>query len=396
MQAIILSAGNGTRFVPLSITKPKPLFSLFGRSILEHNLTQLKGMVDEVFLIVNYKAEAIREKIGDNYQGIKINYINQEKLEGTGAAALLCKQFLKDRFLLLNGDDFYFSSDIKNLLENFPGILAKEHFNPSAFGVLEVEDNIVKGIIEKPESPESNLVNTGMYYISKEIFSYKIEKSSRGEYEFTDYLKILISREDVYLAKAENWFPASYPWDILSGFDYLFQGIKKDFKSENHLIEDNAVIKGDVLIDSGAVIKSGAYIEGPVYIGKNCVVGPNCYIRSNTSLEDGVRIGQAVEIKASVIGKNTKIQHLSYVGDSIIGENCNLGAGTIVANLRHDKNNVMTKLKDKSVDTGRKKFGTIIGDNANTGVGTIIYPGKKIWPNKNTMPGDRVEKDIED
>lgn len=395
MQAIILAAGNGTRFLPLSLTKPKPLFSLFGKSILEHNLTQLKGVVDEVFLIVNYKAEAIKSVIGNDYQGIKINYIFQDNLDGTGAAALLCKKSIKDRFLLLNGDDFYFKDDIQRLLGSFPAILVKKHDNPSAFGVVEVRGEAVRGIIEKPENPESNLVNTGMYYISKEIFSYRIEKSERGEYEFTDYLKIMIEKEEVYHQVAEHWFPASYPWDALTGFEYLFQGMKAGFGNTRYEVENNVQIRGDVLIDEGAVIKSGAYVEGPVYIGKGCIVGPNCYIRCGTALEDGVKIGQAVEISRSIIGKGTNIKHLSYVGDSIIGENCNLGAGTIVANLRHDGNNVKTKIKDKLVDTGRKKFGTIIGDGAKIGVGTIIYPGKKIWPNMNTLPGDKIQMDLD-
>ncbi|MDD4409832.1 MAG: sugar phosphate nucleotidyltransferase, partial [Candidatus Pacebacteria bacterium] len=395
MQAIILAAGNGTRFYPLSLTKPKPLFSLFGKSILEHNLEQLKGIVDEVFLIVNYKAEQIKEVLGNDYQGIKINYIFQESLDGTGSAALLCKKFIKDRFLLLNGDDFYFSDDIKCLLASFPSVLVKKHDNPSSFGVINIEGNLIKDIVEKPKKPTSDLVNTGMYYVSKEIFTYKVEKSSRGEYEFTDFLKNLINREEVYYYIANNWFPASYPWDILNSFEHLFEGIRSSFPNTKHTIESNATIKGNVLIDEGALIKGGAYIEGPVYIGKNCIIGPNCYIRSGTSLEDDVEIGQSVEINRSIVGKNTNIKHLSYVGDSIIGENCNLGAGTIVANLRHDGDNVKTKVKDTLVDTGRKKFGTIIGDGAKLGVGTIIYPGKKIWPNMKTLPGDKIQMDLD-
>jgi bifunctional UDP-N-acetylglucosamine pyrophosphorylase/glucosamine-1-phosphate N-acetyltransferase len=395
MQAIILSAGSGTRFVPLSLTKPKPLFSLFGKTILEHNLDQLKGIVSEVFLIVNYKADQIKKVLGNDYGGIKINYVFQENLDGTGSAAALCRTSIKDRFLLLNGDDFYFREDIEVLMESFPSILVKEHENPSAFGVVEVGNNTVKNLVEKPEKPASKLVNTGMYYVSKEIFTYKIEKSSRGEYEFTDYIKTMMSREDVYYSVATNWFPASYPWDVLSGFECLFQGVYKDFPNTKYTIEDNVTVRGEVMIDEGAVIKGGAYIEGPVYIGKGCVVGPNCYIRSGTSLEDGSEIGQAVEINRSIIGKDTKIKHLSYVGDSIIGERCNLGAGTIVANLRHDGNNVKTKVKDRLVDTGRKKFGTIIGDEAKLGVGTIIYPGKKIWPGMMTLPGDKIQMDLE-
>lgn len=85
---------------------------------------------------------------------------------------------------------------------------------------------------------------------------------------------------------------------------------------------------------------------------------------------------------------------MSYVGDSIIGDNCNLGAGTIVANLRHDGKTIHTLVNGRMVDTNRHKFGTIIGDNSKTGIKTIIYPGRKIYPNNTTLPGEKVTKDI--
>jgi bifunctional UDP-N-acetylglucosamine pyrophosphorylase/glucosamine-1-phosphate N-acetyltransferase len=94
-----------------------------------------------------------------------------------------------------------------------------------------------------------------------------------------------------------------------------------------------------------------------------------------------------VEIKNSIIGDNTNVAHLSYVGDSIIGSNCNLGAGTIVANLRHDGQTIKTTINNKLIDTRKRKFGTIMGDNSKTGIGTLIYPGRKIYPFKNTLPG---------
>ncbi|MDD5639810.1 MAG: sugar phosphate nucleotidyltransferase [Candidatus Pacebacteria bacterium] len=395
MQAIILTAGNGIRFMPLSSTRPKPLFSIFNQSILEHNLNQIVGIVDEVFFVVNYKSEMIKDIFGKEYKGIKINYVFQEKIEGTGSAAELCKANLRDRFLILYGDDFYFKEDIEKLVKKFPSVLVQEHKNPSSFGVIVTDGELVKEIMEKPENPVSNLVNTGLYYLPKDIFVQKIEKSPRGEYEFTDYLKKLINRENVYFVISENWFPSSYPWDIFNAFEKLFIEAKERESSKNYNMESNVTLKGDVIIGENALIKSGAYIEGPVYIGSNCIIGPNCYIRSYSALESGVKIGQAVEINRSIIGKNSKIQHLSYIGDSIIGENCNIGAGTITANLRHDGENVKTKIKDKMVDTGRRKFGAIIGDNTKIGVNTIIYPGRKIAANKSTMPGEKVEKDIE-
>lgn len=395
MQAIILAAGNGTRFIPLSLTKPKPLFSLFGRSILEHNISQLEGIANEIFLIVNYKSEEIKKVFGNEYKGIKINYVFQESLDGTGAAVALCKKMIKDRFLILNGDDFYFKEDIEVLLTSFPAMMVNKHNNPSAFGVVNINGTFVESIIEKPENPSSELVNIGMYYVSKEILTYKIEKSARGEYEFIDYLNKMLEREKLNYCIANNWFPASYPWDILNGFRYIFNELKKDFPKANHVIENNVTISGDVVIGEGAIIKSGAYLDGPVYIGKGVTIGPNCYVHDCTSIEDGCTIGQAVEINRSIVGKNTNIKHLSYIGDSIVGENCNIGAGTIVANLRHDGNNIKTRVKDGLVDTGRKKFGTIIGDNVKLGVGTVIYPGKKIWPNMMTLPGDKIQMDLD-
>jgi len=149
-----------------------------------------------------------------------------------------------------------------------------------------------------------------------------------------------------------------------------------------------------VIVKEGTVIKSGVYIEGPVYIGKDCIIGPNCFLRAGTVIEDGCRIGQAVEVKNSLVGKGTFASHLAYIGDSIIGENCNFGAGTITANFRHDKQSIKTTVKDQLIDTKRVKFGTVMGDNVKTGIHTIIYPGRKIWSGKTTLPGEKVEKDI--
>jgi len=391
MQAVILAAGKGTRFEPLSLTKPKPLFSIMGESILEHNLKELRGLIDEAIIVFGYKSELIREKIKDEFEGIKIRYVMQEEISGTGSGVKLAHPFLKDRFIILNSDDFYFKEDVKKVLEKFPCILAKEHENPSGFGVVLEKDGLVKELIEKPEKPVSNLVNTGLYFLPKSILEESLEKSERGEYEFTDLIKNFIKQNNLYVIKARAWFPASYPWDVFEALEYLFQNRKAENRGEK---EKGAVIKGKVIIGPGTLIKNGSYIEGPVYIGKGCVIGPNCYLRQMAVIGDNCRIGQAVEIKNSIIGDNTNISHLSYVGDSIIGSNCNLGAGTIIANLRHDNDTIKITVKGQSIDTKRKKFGAIIGDGVKTGIGTFIYPGRKIWPAKTTLPGEKVDKDI--
>jgi bifunctional UDP-N-acetylglucosamine pyrophosphorylase/glucosamine-1-phosphate N-acetyltransferase len=391
MQAIILAAGKGTRFLPLSETRPKPLFSIFGKSILEYNLDELNGLVNEVIIIVGYKKEMIMEKIGKKYGEMKITYVEDNKIEGTGSSAKLVYPHLKDRFLLLNGDDFYSKEDIKKAIDKCPSILVKEHENPSCFGVIDEEEGYAKNITEKPTQPVSKLVNSALYCLPKTIFDYKIEKSARGEYEFTDYIRKFIQEKKLRICEASFWSPASYPWDIFDVVPYLFSKQKKEKKGK---IEKGATLIGEVIVKEGTVVKSGAYIEGPVYIGKDCIVGPNCFIRAGSVIEDGCRIGQGVEIKNSLIGKGTRASHLTYIGDSIIGENCNFGAGTIVANLRHDLSTVKTIVKAELIDTRKKKLGVLMGDNVKTGINTIIYPGRKIGANKSTLPGEKVEKDI--
>ena len=381
MQAIILAAGNGKRFSPFSQNKPKPLFNFLGKSIIEHDLSELKGIVDEVIIVVGYRQEMIIEKIGNNFDGINIKYVEDKEVMGTALAVQKAKELVKGDFILLNGDDLYFKDDIAKLKS--PGILVSEHQDPSSFGVVIKENGYLKDLIEKPSNPISNLVNTGLYYLPREILDIEVEKSSRGEYEFTDCVKKYIQQKTISVYEADHWFPNSYPWDVFNAFPYLFLKEKK-----SRAFNKNATISKEAIIKKGTIIKSGAFIEGRVYIGENCLIGPNCYIRDGSVIENNCKIGASVEIKNSIIGEGSNISHLSYVGDSIIGENCNLGAGTITANLRHDNSTVKVKVGDILIDTKRKKLGAIIADNIKTGIGTLIYPGRKVL--QNTMPGEKV------
>ena len=389
-QAVILAAGKGTRIEPLTLTKPKPLLKICNRTILEHNLDQLNGLVKEVILVIGYKGEMIRKLISSEYKGLKIKYVWQKNALGTGDAAKKVALLLKNKFLLLYGDDLYYREDIKKCLKKFPCILLKKIEEPSAFGQVLIKRNIVKELKEKPKKNVSNLVNTGVYFLDKNIFHFKIKKSSRSEYEFTDFIKEFIKKERLYFSLAENWIPLPYVWNLLDANQFLMEKMKKKVLGK---IEKGCQIKGRIVVEKGTIIKKGTYIEGPVYIGKNCQIGPNCYLRKYTDVGDSCHIGQAVEIKNCLIGEGTNIAHLSYVADSIIGDDCNFGAGTITANLRHDYDNVKTIVKGQLIDTKRRKFGTVFGDNVKTGVGTLIYPGRKIWPGKFTRPGEIIKKD---
>ncbi|MEI7880868.1 MAG: hypothetical protein WCI95_08340 [bacterium] len=205
-------------------------------------------------------------------------------------------------------------------------------------------------------------------------------------------------------------FLISYPWDILRINEMILKNIA-DYRLHGEAVPTGPImtaltlnngaqvssgvnIDGTLLLGEGSRLLPGVYSEGTVVIGKNCKIGPNCYIRGNTSIGDGCHIGQAVEIKNSIIMNRTSIGHLSYCGDSIIGEAVNFGAGTITSNYRHDGLTHRSMIEDRLVDTKRRKFGCVMGDRVHTGIHTSIYPGRKLWPDMSTLPGAVVSKDV--
>ncbi|MEM2908321.1 MAG: DapH/DapD/GlmU-related protein, partial [Candidatus Hadarchaeales archaeon] len=238
------------------------------------------------------------------------------------------------------------------------------------------------------------LANAGIYIFTPEIFDAvkKTKKSKRGEYELTTSIQILIDKGKKILVSPINlWADIGRPWDLLIANEYFLKGQKGEIRGK---VEHGAYIEENVYVGEGSRIRSGSYIEGPTYIGNGCDIGPNCYIRPCTSIGDNVRVGNGVEIKNSIIMDGTHIAHLSYVGDSVIGSNCNLGAGTTIANLRLDEEEVKMKISGKVVSTGRRKLGTILADNVKTGVNCMINPGVKIGPNAAIGPGAVVYEDV--
>ena len=187
-------------------------------------------------------------------------------------------------------------------------------------------------------------------------------------------------------------FVIRLPWDLLRANEAWVGGLETSaLLGEVHA---SAVLEGIVHLGAGSRILPGVFIEGNVVVGAKCRIGPNCYIRGHTSIGDGCHIGQSVEIKNSLILSRTNVGHLSYVGDSVLGEAVNFGAGTVVSNFRHDGKNHRSMVAGELLDTGRRKFGAIVGDGVHTGIHTSIYPGRKLWPNTSTRPGEIVQRDV--
>ena len=377
---------------PLTLTKPKTMLPVAGKPIIQYNIEALReNGIKDILLIVRYKQEIVKEYFGDGSDfGVNIDYKTQKDFLGTANAISYGEDFIDDSFIVLNGDIILDTEIIGEIIKKYDDLkpdtlmVLTEVEDPSAFGVVEIEDGNIKNIVEKPKRDEapSNLVNAGIYVFNKDIFR-KIEKteiSQRGEYEITDSVSMQIDEGKTVIGHKtdKDWIDVGRPWELIEVNEELIGDLKTQIKGK---VENGVHIHGELYLGEGSVIKAGVYIEGNVYIGKNCDVGPNCYIRGNTYFGDNVHVGNAVEIKNSIIMENTNVSHLSYVGDSIIGSNCNIAAGTNIANLRFDNATIKTKIKDSIEDSGRRKLGAIIGDSVKTGINSSFSPGVKVGSN---------------
>ncbi|MBY8996886.1 MAG: NTP transferase domain-containing protein [Candidatus Thorarchaeota archaeon] len=403
-KAVLLAAGDSTRMLPLSANQPKHLLPIAGKPLIFHTMEALeKAGIRDTLVVYGYHAGKLREAVETQSWKMKISFVNQKERKGTAHAAGYAKKFVgKNDAILMNGDVLVGPDTFDGLIElhkvkEFDMTLSvKPIKDPSIYGIVEVQKGLAKSLIERPEPDQmvSKLVNAGIYAISNPLWDAieKTELSSRGEYEITDSISMLIEKGNVGAYSLPSWWlDIGNPWDLLKANKLLLDQSKRRIEGT---VEDGAVVKGDVVIKEGTIVKSGAYIEGPVFIDGESVIGPNCYLRAYTSLGKRVKIGNAVEIKNSIIMDDTNVGHLSYVGDSIIGQRSNFGAGTITANLRHDNNSIFVTVKGERTNSGRRKLGAIIGDDVKTGIGTSIAPGVVLHQGSQTGVGVIVERDI--
>ena len=390
MRAFILAAGEGTRMWPLTDNRPKPLLPLGNKPILMHILDAVvEAGIDKIGILIGYGGQKIVDEIGREYRGAKIDYVRQEEMRGTGDAVLHAEGFPDEKFLVINGDLYFQGDVIKRVIKEESAVVGVYREDASSYGLL-IGDGYLEEIREKVPG-SSGLINAGIYVFGREIFDYlkRVNLSPRGEIELTDAINMMAKEREVRIVRHEGWWmDIGYPWHLLDATKIYLDNVECEKKGE---VEEGAVLKGKVCIGEGTRILSGSYIEGPVLIGKNCKIGPNAYIRPYTVLGDNCHVGNSSEVKASIIMNGSKVPHFNYVGDSIIGENCNLGAGTKVANLRLDERNIEVVVKGKRINTGRRKLGVIMGDNVHTGINVSIDVGTLIGTGTAIAPGARVK-----
>ena len=406
MECVILAAGEGKRMRPLTASRPKVMLPVAGKPMLEHLIVSARDAgIKDFILVVGYKEQDIRDYFKDGtHFGVKIRYAVQRKQSGTANALLCTENLVKGPFMLLNGDMILNTRDILSFAnQHVPCVGTVESTHPQDFGVLETEGHKVISIVEKPKEPKSNLVNAGIYLFDTGIFAILrgLSLSERGEYELPDALMEYASKGLLHHYTLSSWFDIGEPWNLLDANEKMTKAIFAQTDDESSpdsaefikgTIEDGVYIHGNVILGEGSVIKSGTYIEGDCIIGKDCDIGPHAYIRGCTSVGDNCHIGHSVEIKNSIVMKGTKIPHFNYVGDSVIGSGCNFGAGTKVANLRHDRRDIRCDGRD----TKRRKFGAVIGDDVQFGINCSVNAGSSVGSRVKAAPNSYISGKIND
>lgn len=376
---IVLAGGASSRFFPFN-TDSKTAFKLMGKPLVWYTLNGLSKMEIESVTVVKLKENAeLENAVGDEVGRLKIRYVSQEKPKGQADAILAAYKHIKssDPVLILNFQHFTVASIIPKVMDLFNSsgksvVVSTKTDTPWKYGIISVDENRVKGVVEKPKkgSEPSNLRIVGIYLLMPDAIKV-IASRPENEYQLEDGLNEL-ARQDKLLHFQIDQPLASvkYPWDL--------------FRVKDILLRDKQYI------DKSAFIHKTAVIEGQCWVGPNAVVGAFCLLRKRVILEEGAQAERYLEIKNSIIGKNSHI-HSGFVGDSVIGENCRIGTGFITANRRFDRRNILIEVKGEKVDSGTSSLGVFVGDNSHVGIHCGTMPGTIIESGAVIMPGEIVK-----
>lgn len=386
------------------LTREKFLYPFLGESLLQRHLRFARKAGLEDFVIVANPSN--KSLIAEEVKGEHVDIVVQPEPLGMGDALLKTKDLVGDEPILLVGAaeifDFLAYKKILEAREKEDAdslLLAEEveEYFPGGY-LLFNEQNEIKGIIEKPgEGNEpSNLVNVIMHYHSDPENLFKLIETVETERddEYERAMDRMIEEASFKAVPYSGWKAIKYPWHILEAMDHFLEKMEEKKIADRVKIADRATIDGPVWIGEGSEVLEGAVIRGPSYIGKNVLIGNNALVR-RAHICEGAVVGFSSEVKHSYISEKTLV-HDAYVGDSVIGKQCNLGAGTVLANWRFDEKEVRVHVKGKDINTHHEKLGAFLGPNCKTGVNSSVMPGVKMGPGSRLGPNITLKHDLKE
>ena len=404
IKSIILAAGKGTR---MKSDTPKVLHTIFDKTLVGYVIDAVNntGLADENFVIVGHQAERVEEYINKNYDNAKC--VLQSPQLGTGHAVSMALPYLKDfdgEVIILCGDTPLITSEtIKEFVEYHRDnksdltVMSAIFENPTNYGrIIRNQDGSLNSIVEEkdatPEQKAVKEINAGIYCINwakiKSAFNELTSNNAQGEYYLTDIIKWgnekNLSVNAYTLKNNEEIFGINSKTHLAEAIKMLNNKIVQKHLDNGVQIIDPATtwISPETEIEADTIIYPSCYINGKNKIGKHCKIGPFAHLRGDVVLEDYVKIGNFVEVKKTTIKSHTNACHLTYLGDSEIGSNVNIGAGTITANY-----NPLTKVKSKTIIKDNVKIGSnsvlvapvTIEEGANVGAVGVITKNIPAW-----------------
>ncbi len=389
--AIILAAGVSSR---MNTVLPKVLHEVCGREMLAYVLDSCRQAdVKKIYVVIGYGAEQVKERFCDSDD---IVWVVQEEQKGTAHAVLCCKEHLADfdgQTLILCGDGpliRFETLDViikKHEAEKPAATLATAVLdNPAGYGRIarDAYGNI-QGIVEdsdcSPAQLEIKEVNPSYYLFNNKILFDALSKirpdtNVKNEYYLTDALAIVIAEGRKVIAitavRPEEAMGVNSRAQLSEASKIMQNRIQQKLMNNGVTIvdPDNTWIDSRAQIGQDTQIEPFTYIHGEAKIGRDCRIGPFAYLRGETILEDGVVLGVFTEVKNSILGKDVRARHHSYLGDATIGDNVNIGAGTITAN--YDGQNINK---------------TKIGNDCHIGSGTIMIAPLDLKDGSHVNPG---------
>lgn len=401
-QAVILAAGASSRFWPIN-GQHKCLVKIMGRPMILSLIEGLKTKGIKEVIVVQGPGREVEKEVRNYKSDLPIKYAIQPTPRGTGDAILKAEKMIKGHFFVFNSERVDTEEYIEPIINKFKKekseiiILAGKTSAPWLYGILKVKKDKVIGLVEKPSRGQepSKLKIVGTYFFPKEFLNY-LKRVPQSEYSLIDAILLCVKEKEVKIVDVgKETFALKYPWDMFEIRKYVFDKFLKNKISKTAEIAKSAEIKGKVFIGDNVKILEGAKIKGPCYIGDDCVVGNNALVRDYADLEKKVLVGAFAEIARSILQEGVET-HSGYFGDSIIGDDCYIGADTVTANIRLDREEIKSTVKGKEINTGLKKLGAIVGKNTKIGANVSIMPGVMIGSNCQIGPHSLILKNIED
>ena len=366
------------------------MIGVAGRTMLDNTFGLLKSAgINDIFIVVGHKKDKLIERLQQQDQnGLNLHYVEQKRKLGIGHAVMQVKNKISpgEYFLLLYGDTLTAEnifSKVQQSFHSFKCPVASICLPPSnqMFGnvFLNARMEITK-IVEKPKGNNlGNYVLSGVFILPASFF--KLLESSGNSMEKA--LKKVVAGEGMRASMWEDdWLDVVYPWEILTANKMIMDSWQESSIAKTATLEANVTLHGIVRIEAGAIIKSGAVLEGPCCIGERSYIGNNSLIRSYSSVGKNCSVGSGVELKNCVVMDNSQIGRLSFVGDSVLGENVDMGAGCMTVNRTVDWKPISVKNGKRPIGTGMTKLGAFLGDGVVVGAGNTLEPGMVVAPGK--------------